>query len=364
MSTDLTEPALTLSTPADILAAVPYIVGFHPTDSLVVIGLAGRVGQGEMRVCARWNLPLQPGTLRPLAALFARESITHLVAVGYGPGTSVTPAVDEVMSVARWCGVTLCEVLRAHQGRYWSYVCDLADCCPPDGTPYDTSVSQIAAEATVQGLVALPDRSTLEDTIAPLPGPVRLSMRRATADAVTAFRAGLAVAPDAGHFAQRFVADGLARVRTAIATSVSGGRVDDREAARLGLDLSVIRVRDEAWTLLDDAGQPAHLALWKDLTRRLEPRFVPPAASLLAMSAWRGGDCVLATIALERALAVNPDYSMANLLMHALQHLLSPKLLRDRMPSPAELDSAMGTPHAGWLLPLIGILDEKDEPAA
>lgn len=361
MSTDLTEPALTLTTPADILAAVPYIVGFHPTDSLVVIGLAGRVGQGEMRVCARWNLPLPPGSLRPLAALFARESITHLVAVGYGTRAHVTPAVDELSSIAKWCGVVPCEVLRAHEGHYWSYVCDLPDCCPLDGTPYDTSTSQIAAEATVQGLVALPNRATLEATIAPHTGPVRLSMRQATAGAVAALRAAMATAPDADRFAQRFVADGLGRVRAAIETAKAGARIDDKEAARLGLDLSVIRVRDEAWTLLDEATQPAHLTLWKDLTRRLEPRFVPPAASLLAMAAWRGGECVLATIALERALAIDPDYSMANLLMHALQHLLSPTVLRDRMPSPAELDAAMGTPHASWLLPLTAILDEKEE---
>ncbi|MGW5686296.1 DUF4192 domain-containing protein [Nonomuraea sp. NPDC003754] len=361
MSTDVTAPALTLTTPADILAAVPYIVGFHPADSLVVIGMSGRVGQGEMRVCARWNLPLPPGSLRPLTGLFARESITHLVAVGYGTGAHVTPAVDQLRSVAQWCGVTPCEVLRAHEGRYWSYVCDLTDCCPLDGTPYDVSTSPIAAEATVHGMVALPDRATLEATIAPHVGPVRLSMRRATAGAVAAFRAAMATAPDADHFAHRFVADGLARVRAAIETTARGGRVDDDEAARLGLDLSLIRVRDEAWTLIDEASRPAHLALWRDLTRRLEPRFVPPAASLLAMSAWHGDDCVLATIALERALAVDPCYSMANLLMHALQHLLSPTTLRDRMPSPAELDAAMGAPHASWLLPLTAILDEKDD---
>ncbi|MFE3453827.1 DUF4192 domain-containing protein [Nonomuraea sp. NPDC059194] len=361
MSTDLTESALTLTTPADILAAVPYIVGFHPSDSLVVIGLAGRVGQGEMRVCARWNLPLPPGSLRPLAALFARESITHLVAVGYGIRSHVTPAVDELNSIATWCGVVPCEILRAHEGRYWSYVCELPGCCSVDGTPYDTSTSRIAAAATVQGLVALPNRATLEATIAPHTGPVRLSMRQATAGAVTALRTAMASAPDADRFARRFVADGLARVRAAIEIATSGGRIDDKTVARLGLDLSVIRIRDEAWTLLDDTTQPAHLALWKDLTRRLEPRFVPPAASLLAMSAWRGGECVLATIALERALAIDPTYSMANLLMHALQHLLSPNTLRDRMPNPAELDAAMGTPHASWLLPLTAVLDEKEE---
>ncbi|MER6948787.1 DUF4192 domain-containing protein [Nonomuraea sp. NPDC000554] len=350
------EPCLTLSSPADVLAAVPYLVGFHPDDSLIVIGLA----EGEARVATRWNLPLPPGALAPLAPLFDREGITQAVVVGYGPGERVTPAVDEARLLAARAEVEVEEALRAHEGRYWSYVCGLARCCPPEGTPYDVATSHVAAEATVRGLVALPDRQTLERTIAPASGPVRLAMRRATAEAVADIRATLAAAPDTDAFATDFVTDGLARVRTALASHASGGRLDDGEAAKLGLDLAIIRIRDEAWTLTDES----HVPFWKDLTRRLEPRFIPPVASLLAMASWRGGDSILATIALDRALTINPGYSMANLLTHALHHLLSPRILRGRLPTPAELDTAMGPPHAAWLLPLVALLDEERPVAA
>jgi hypothetical protein len=234
-------------------------------------------------------------------------------------------------------------------------VCDSASCCPPEGTPYDPKSSRVAAEATVRGLVALPDRQTLQSTIAPVTGPARLSMRRATAEAVHDLRAALNASTDPDDFAQSFVTEGLARVRAALATTAAGDRLDDAEAARLGLDLAVVRIRDEAWTLMNDS----HLPLWKDLTRRLEPAFVPPAASLLAMAGWCGGDSILATIALERALTIDPHYSMANLLMHALQHLLPPSVLAGRMPSPDELDAAMGTPQASWLRPLLGLIDHN-----
>ncbi|HEX4816176.1 MAG TPA: DUF4192 domain-containing protein, partial [Nonomuraea sp.] len=215
-----------------------------------------------------------------------------------------------------------------------------------------------AAEATVHGLVALPDRESLERTIAPVAGPVRLAMRRATADAVADFRSSLDTAADLDAFARRHVAEALRRVRSAMAVHTRGGRLSDAEAARLGLDLTIIRVRDEAWTAMLDS----HAPLWKDLTRRLEPRFAPPAATLLAMTAWRAGDSVQATIALERALAIDPGYSMANLLMHAVHNLLSPAVLRGRLPTPSELDAAMGAPHAGWLIPLIDLLDEPEPP--
>lgn len=354
MTTDISEPRLTLTSPADILAAVPYLVGFHPHDSLIVIG----IDDAEVKVTARWDLPVPPGALSPLPQLMARERVTRLVAVGYGPGERVTPAIDQLRALTP---TTLCEALRADQGRYWSYLCDLPHCCPPEGTPYDPVSSPIATEAIVSGLVALPDRATVEATVAPLSGPVRLAVRKATADAVAELRAKLSASSDADAFARDFVSRGLIRVRAAIATAQAGGRIDDRQAARLGLDLAVIRVRDEAWTLLDDATQPAHLHLWKDLTRRLEPRFVPPAASLLAMAAWRSGTGALASIALDRALSLDPAYSMAGLLRHAMQHLLAPQSLTERMPSPADLDHAMGPPRAIWLTPLLNILDE---PAA
>ncbi len=51
MTTNAYEPCLTLTSPADVLAAVPYLVGFHPVDSLVVIGL----DRGRAKVAARWG---------------------------------------------------------------------------------------------------------------------------------------------------------------------------------------------------------------------------------------------------------------------------------------------------------------------
>ncbi|WP_188195793.1 DUF4192 domain-containing protein [Nonomuraea sp. SYSU D8015] len=354
-SSSSTPGFLTLTSPADILAAIPYLVGFHPSSSLVVIGLDA----GQAKLVVRWGLPLPPGSLAPLAPLFDREGVTQVVIIGYGAGEVVTPAVDEARLLADKAGVRVGEALRAHEGRYWSYVCDAPMCCPAEGTPYDPSTSQIAAEATVRGLVALPDREALERTVAPVTGPVRMAMRRATAEAIAELRAGLTATADLDAFAQRYVAEGLARVRSALTAHAQGGRLDDADAARLGLDLTIIRVRDEAWTLMRES----HAPLWRDLTRRLEPRFAPPAATLLAMAAWRGGNSVQATIALERALALDPGYSMANLLMHAVQNLLSPAIMRGRLPTPAELDAAMGPAHAGWLLPLVNLLDEADSPA-
>ncbi|MEV8636957.1 DUF4192 domain-containing protein [Streptosporangium sp. NPDC051023] len=356
-------PSLLLTSTQDILGAVPYLVGFHPADSLVVIGLKGRAPRCRLHLTVRWDLPLADPGAGQIVPLLAEEGITQVIVVGYGSGSLVTPAMDLIVALFRQVGITPVDALRVEDGRYWSYMCSRIDCCPVDGTPYDREAGAVAARATVHGLVALPDRQTLERSLDPVGGSARLAMRQATARVAEELKRRLAGSDDPGGLAAEFVADGTARVRSAIAIYASGGRLDDDEAARLGFALAVIRIRDEAWALATDDAHDAHLALWQDLTRRLEARLVPPAASLLGVVAWCQGDSALAGIALARACEIDPGYSMANLLMHALRHLLPPRVLKERMPSPEELDKEMGGPRMTWLLPMIASLGEPEGSA-
>lgn len=337
-------PTLRLTSPGDVLAAVPYLVGFHPERSLVVIGCAGRL----LRVTTRWDLPAPPGTFDGLMPMLARERTTTVILAGYGPGSAVTPAIDAVTRLARARGLRVNLALRAHEGRYWSYGCERADCCPPEGTAYDVTSSLVAAEAVALGMVALPDRETLRKSIANVPSPAMTTATRRAEDAV---RVGLTPPEDAPR---RLVAEGIANVRGALAQTREGRALTDDHAARLAADLLIIRVRDEAWTAMD--ADDAHLTLWSDLTRRALPGYVAPAASLLAAAAWRGGNFPLAAFALARARADDPAYSMANLLAMAIHEMLPAASLHERMPPPAQLDAAMGEPQWSWLAPLLKVL--------
>ncbi|GAA2869846.1 DUF4192 domain-containing protein [Streptosporangium fragile] len=336
---------------------MPYLLGFHPSDSIIAIGLIGGPPRSRLHLTVRWDLPLAACGPDQVVPLFRKEGVTHVFVAGYGPASLVTPAVDTVTALFRHGGFTVVDALRVEGDRYWSYECSRTECCPADGTPYGHRATAVAAEAVLQGLVALPDRETLERSLDPVEGLAREAVRRMTRRVTEEVRDRLAGCGDPEEFAAEFVADGVARVRAVLGACASGGRLDDEQAVRLGLDLAVIRVRDEAWTLVTDDTHDVHLKLWHDLTRRLEPRFVPPVASLLGMVAWRQGDSALAGVALTRALDIDPSYSMANLLMHALRHLVPPHVLRERMPGPEELDREMGSPRTTWLLPMITLLD-------
>src|SRR5690606_22288696 len=89
--------------------------------------------------------------------------------------------------------------------------------------------------------------------------------------------------------------------------------------------LTSLRVRDHAWEAIRTE-QP-HLRLWSDVTRRVEPSLAAAPASLLAFTAWRRGDGTLAQLALERALAADPGYSMALLLRDGISRGVPPSVL-------------------------------------
>ncbi|MCM0677556.1 DUF4192 domain-containing protein, partial [Micromonospora phytophila] len=172
-STD--RPRLAVRSPADLIAAVPYLLGFHPADSVVVVAMRGR----RITFAARADLPDLADPVDParhLAGVIARQRAETATVLGYGPADRVTPAVDAVRAALTGAGLTVHDALRVTDGRYWSYLCAEPECCPPDGTPYDAGSSEVTAAAVFAGQVALPDRAALVAQVAPVTGPARSAM--------------------------------------------------------------------------------------------------------------------------------------------------------------------------------------------
>ena len=103
--------------------------------------------------------------------------------------------------------------------------------------------------------------------------------------------------------------------------------------------LTILRIRDDAWARMDPGHRTAHGQLWTDLTRRACPGYVAAPASLLAFTAWQAGHGALANLAVDRALADQPDYSMALLLRDALTAGLPPSTARLPM-TPEEVSAS------------------------
>jgi Domain of unknown function (DUF4192) len=306
-------PTLTpLRTPTDVLAAVPYVLGFTPTDSLIVMGIRAK----NLVFQARADLPPPPdaGVLATqLGEVLARQRVTGVVLVGYGPAETVEPTVEAVRDEAERRGITALEVLRATGGRYWSYLCHDPRCCAPEGTPYEVASSAVAASATVAGLSPAGSRAELVARYAPVTGPAALAMRAATARADVRL-AELLDGPTAGLSSSDLVGEaGREAVDKTILRAHLGAELTDDEVAWLALLLVNPAVRDYAWSRigLDVAGQ---IELWSHIVRRVDPELAAAPATLLAYAAWRHGDGTVASIALDRARDADPNYAMAHLL--------------------------------------------------
>jgi hypothetical protein len=295
-------PSVTLRSREDFLAITPYQLGFHPVDSIVVLGFTSR----KLKVLARCDAAAPTRTaVRSLCLALKRSRGIALIAVhGYGPEWVVTPTIT-VAGDLETRGYPIADILRVSGQRYFCLRCP---CTPDTGEPFDISTTAVAATATFAGMIVRPDREAVEKLVKPIGGIAALSMVQAVDRAEQRL--------DGLRDSDELVAEGRLAVDHAFAVAEAGRRLDEADAAWLSILITDIVVRDHAWARTD--GERWHLELWLDLTRRAEPILAAPFATLLGWSAWRQGDGVLAVAALERAYRIDPTYQLAQVLLAAL----------------------------------------------
>jgi Domain of unknown function (DUF4192) len=335
-----------IGSPTSLLAVIPGLLGFDPGHSIVVIGMESRTAM--VRVTLRYDMP-DPHEPRMAAALASQavslldaQGVTTAVMVGYGTDEAVSPVATALRERASRAGIAVTEALRADKGRYWSYVCADPACCPPGGTPFDITDHPAARALRAAGGRVLADRAALAASVAAASGRPGAATRRATRDFLANVARCMIRLDRAGTpaSAPRLTAAlGEVVVQDAIRRYRAGEQVPVEQAAWLTVALAQVRVRDDAWARMEVEHQGAHLRLWTDLTRLARRGYVAAPASLLAFCAWQAGDGALANVALDRALADNPRYSMAQLLRDALDSGAPPSMARLPM-TPEEVAAA------------------------
>jgi Domain of unknown function (DUF4192) len=324
------------SSPGDLLAIVPHLLGFVPQASVVVIGTAPP--RDRVKVTLRYDLPDPPDAdlaadiAEHAAAVLKSQRLTAALAVGYGPAALVTPVAEALQDAMATAGIGLRDVLRVQAGRYWSYRCADEACCPSAGKPIDPSHDPYTAALAGAGAEVLADRAAVAARVAPLGSITAESMRQATRRAeqhANQLLRKVRRSARTGAARQLIAAEGLNAVGSMIATYRGGGKfATDYQIAWMTVALRDLRVRDDAWARMDPAHAGAHLRMWIDVTRRAQPGHVAASAALLAFVAWQSGDGALANVALDRALADDPGYSMALLLRQVIGAGAPPSLAR------------------------------------
>ncbi|MCX5295384.1 DUF4192 domain-containing protein [Streptomyces sp. NBC_00193] len=352
---------ITLRSPAELADALPYMLGFHPSDSLVMVAVHGEAGRfgGRLRV----GIPAVPDewedTARQVADCLIRGSVRRgsrpdgiIVFLCQDPqrGDSAQRVMTRLRPLAQRirlaCGaldVPVLEALCLSAGRYWSYCCPDGRCCPAEGTALAApGTSVMAAAATFAGLRVRGSLREIERRLTPLRGTLADEMEGALD------RAAVALVPKILDGATReevgaetvLLARALIQRMTLAPPSEGGPGADARddgllghdEAASLILGLQDREIRDIAAEWMEGEEAAPALRLWRALARRCVGAYGEHAAAPLTLAgwvSWSTGDEPTARIALGLALRADESYRFAQLLHHACNEGIDPEGLRE-----------------------------------
>ena len=297
----------TLTSPHDLLAAIPFLIGYHPEKSLVLVSLKDESVGMAMRVDFPTDLAAESYDL--LASHMVRDEATAAFIVAYiSDDIDAEPVMINISAALLRAGIEIKESLTVSGNRYRSMMCTDSTCCPPEGTevpPLDSS--RIAAEHVIAGHpMPFATVNDLVQSIAALPS----SHESAWQDEVHQFW----ISSDAEEI-NDLQRDGATAVIDLAGEYREGRGAEDRElVARVIGRMSDIQVRDFSLGSHTDETADFYWRMWRDLLVIAPRGFVAPIASLYASMAYERGEGALAHKALDRALADDDQYSLAHLL--------------------------------------------------
>lgn len=331
-------PRVRITDPADLIAAVPAMLGFRPHRSVVVICLAG--DPTVVQAVLRADLP-DPAAhdgaalVDHLVERCARADCERAVAVivddrlgGAGPDDPLCndPLCDDPDGDAHGVLLDLLADVLAEIGvelvsgylvtdlvadaAWWTLLGD------PDGGPLpDPGASEIAATQVLRGHPIRASRAELVRLLAPRPPAERTRVARLRS----------AARHPSSRARRRPVGAVIEEVVARIVDA--GGSLGDEAIAAVSVALERFEVRDALLGLVvTDAADAAETA-WLGMVRALTgPERAEPAA-LLGFSAYVRGDGPLAGVALGLALTADPEHRLAGMLDAALYHGVRPDAL-------------------------------------
>ena len=322
-------PSLTLTarSPEDLLALAPVVLGFFPTESVVMLTFGA-----TSAFHARVDLPGAPAEVAEVVELLLdparRHGVERVVLLVYSS--------DKVMSGLLWrglddgfahAGIGVVEALRVEEKRWFP----LATVDPLDGevgVAFDISTHPFLVRAVVEGRVTHDSRAALAETLA----PDAAAVERMT-DLVLARRHPTDLLGE-GTWVE-------ARIRSDL---IEGTLPSDAELARVLRALEDLQLRDAAWSVVTREHSRAAVAWWTHALTRCPTAWSPAPAALLAWSAWLNGNGALAWCALDRCEAARPGYGLAAIVTDLLDRAHPPSSWNGALDWRAALDES---PRAG-----------------
>jgi len=340
----VTTNAIKLTSPRELLAVVPYLLGFTPANSIVTLCLT----DNKLGLTQRLDLPRPQDAhdvAKALLPTLVAENPDSVILVGYEDdlGDSL-PALEALTQALHSHSVQVHDRLVVRDGRWRSLDCHSPNCCPPEGSrvPEPADVPGVISEFVGQGVSPHPDRESLARQVEPGPQAAAVAealrfLEKADDRQAVPRSEQFAVWPrildpdepaitvEDAAMAARSLLD--IEIRDAMVAWLCPHTLDLKE---LSEDIQELFSGLESalhWEDIDPSSTGAQNALQDGLIRlsaMLPDDAAAPALSVLASFTWWRGDGALARVALARALRCDPDYRLARLLQQMVDLAIRP----------------------------------------
>lgn len=325
--------------------ALPYHLGYRPQRSLVMVCLEhharrGSAALGAVQLVARADLDPPggpPAVLEALRVALDQASPDVVVLIAFEDAElDATPLLVQAQELAVRQGALVDRAVRVRDGAWCPVVGPGEPAAPWQTLPADADVP-VVADYVLSGRSPLADRASLDrlfDSGRPLLRRVvtaEITRRGRTGggcvDPETAMqllgrvlRAEGLQLPELPAVAVTDIAMGLHEVllRDAVLARTAPGLMRLSDLPR---DLVERAVRHLPVIEEVDQAACARLAV---LSSHLPDWAAPPLLTVCGYLAWWSGDGAMANVAVAKALACDPDYSMALLVDRVLQHAMPP----------------------------------------
>lgn len=272
------------STPVDLVAVLPYLFGFVPSKSVIVLALEGRQVLAAGRFDTAAALDLESGQLAASLAPLASAGSDHVVVGWHDAVLEAEQAAARTVAALR----LECQTIIVSNGR-----------CRADGGAWANCAASLPAADTA-GLAVLGDRQAVADKVAgPRPGDALAERRWASA------RVALT------HRSSRWCHD---RLKTLLRRGLADPEaLSDADRVELAALVKGGLVRDGVWATMTLQRAGSQVVLWSSVVALVPDDGAVAPLGLLGVAAWLAGQGALATCCLERGLAIDGAHSLLRL---------------------------------------------------
>lgn len=310
----------TLTSPLDLLAAVPFLIGFVPENSIVLIGLRDSAIEVAMRVDFPDEADAELNST--LSSHLTENKIESALLVSYIPDRpcEVDLVIKTLSEAIESIGVQLRESLIVVGNRWRSLVCQDETCCPEAGSEIpDLNNSRISVEQISLGNpMPFKDEKLMVDSIAPAPQDLEIFEEIASlsksSESLSTHELQKQGAEAFVDLVSDFQAEGLCRDKKLIALVIF--RMQD------------LQVRDFALGTVSEEKLNFYSDFFRWLLKISPEGYVAPIATLFAAVSYERGDGAIAHRAIDRALEDSPNYSLALLLRQVFATGRNPEIFR------------------------------------